>query len=188
MLAKPISAGALAVCAIFQSAYAQKAQAPLEFKGVPFGATAAEFAAKHDYFTCYRGNPCEEFYLDDVPGRQVVIASYAGERVKRISVEFLGGELALVFIVIFPESFDAIVATLAAKYGKPKIIHSKVQNRLGITFEQKEAHWDRKDGMIMAKKYGSQVDAGNIMLASKKWLDKSMSDSRTTAADVKSDV
>jgi hypothetical protein len=62
---------------------------------------------------------------------------------------------------IFQEALDA----LTIKFGEPSIETSLIQNRLGATFEQKEARWLRGEKSLVLKRHSSRLDSPSLMLS-----------------------
>lgn len=79
------------------------------------------------------------------------------------------GKLFLKFveIQISPDQFDNLFGIFKTKYGEPEVFHeSKIQNRMGAEFLQKEAKWADHNikRMIYMSKYSDTINLGRVML------------------------
>ncbi len=151
------------------------AQPPLEFKGVPIGATKAELLATLPGFKC-NGQFCFWFLqlepdrvckpLSDMSDRnrkcreQAILTSRFGPgATKDYTVRIVEDRVASVAITIYETSFDITVAALTEKYGRPTVDEtSTVQNRAGATFDNRRVAWKRPDGAIIAQQRSTSVD------------------------------
>jgi hypothetical protein len=172
------------------------AQERIEFKGVPLGATIAEFREKNPLFVCYSSSFCtlDGFEVNkqcrtiksgierDHPSatlspleceRAAEAAATYGNRKAQMNVTFRDGVLSRSTVNISPESFDQITEALTAKYGPPKSSKDEViQNRAGAKFNNRTMVWSINGDEIYAARYGSNVTRGLIAVAEKQWVDE----------------
>lgn len=176
---------ALALVAGVQSVNAQA----LEFKGVTFGASVQEFVAKHDYFNCAKGVPCELLYLTRNDSKTDQKLTYASEQVHAISAYFIDNKLEQVIIEFEPRSFEKITNAVTAKYGKPKSIKtSSMKNGFGQEFTQVEAAWKATAGNLKISKYDTTSDVGRLFLFTDRWIAKLAQREKDGAAKAASDL
>lgn len=158
--------------------------APLEFKGVVFGSTTAEFENVHKVFECV-ANPkdasitwcsvgpdicramrrrCGPYELD--------AANYAGEPASNITAVFLDGKLERLEVYFDPVSFDTIRGALAEKYGKPESsINKPIQSVAGGKSTNTTVMWSPDGATVLLVKYHERLTQSAVFLVSKTWSD-----------------
>lgn len=148
---------------------------PLEFKGLPFGASSAEFAAAHPGFDCYKQRRCTQ-----VGPRRVSAPTYfepltyAGETVSMIDADFGDDKLDRIGVMFNPRSYEPIGAALESKYGKPsKVIESEFRTKGGLVAVQQEKTWDLGDGAtITLRRYAGSITDGSLNMYTASYLER----------------
>jgi len=129
---------------------------PLEFKGVPLGATPAQLMEKLPPFEC-RESGCSFLtakarsanFCDSKPDPKRCLAAvgdlseFGLAKAIRYSVSVLNGVIGQVEILVEREGFDELVAAMRAKYGKPIWVHSSEDDP-----DKRSVWWNRSDGKI----------------------------------------
>ena len=156
---------ALALCAI-GSVSAQ----PLEFKGTPFGATFEQFTNGHPEFNCdlsvgsAENGVCTVGRSDAIRLRTPV--TFAGKNASFMVAQFRRGVFAGLSVSMSSDSYDAIKAAVAEKYGVPKVSTETVSNRAGFSATNETSIWLLPDGRISVERYGSTLDEGHVWMTS----------------------
>lgn len=169
-----------------------QASTAFEFKGVPLGASLAEFQQVHQAYLCEAKRStlgdtschlspelkCLSTTLGDA-GRECraiveKAQTYGGYRVKSIGAFFYDGlGLGSVVLRISPDNFEALLTMLVEKYGEPKSFGTKaLQNRMGASFESATAVWERAGDELILEKYGARVDEGRLVMRSKAYAEE----------------
>ncbi len=142
---------------------------PLEFKGVPFGATEEQMRQSIPNLWMWE---CSD---DTVPARRICRFAgftYANVETLGSTAYFDDNKLSMVGVTIPSAGFDDVVLALSDKYGKPRSVkRSKIQNRMGASFDQLETEWaPNKETIILARRYVGTVESSSILLATKRAL------------------
>lgn len=142
---------ALLVCTSLQAQ-------PLEFKGVPFGATKPEFQAAQPQFRCDMGTDCFATGNADI---------YAGVPAS-ITAQFTDGKLSIVRIGFKSMFHTPILAALTAKYGEATTVKaSEYRTQGGAVATNDEREWRLADGgVIVLNRFGSAITEGYALLMS----------------------
>ncbi len=138
----------------------------LEFKGVPFGATEQQFLEKHSEFQCSDSQGSLEIVLSDRTCYLFKNGTYA-EVAAELSVDFYTNSMAKVGVRFDPASFDFIKRALINKYGKPTADDTEtITTAMGGKFLNEKLKWDRRDGMILIRKYNGKITESKLSIYS----------------------
>ncbi len=145
------------------AAMSVKAQ-PVEFKGVPMGASVDEVRVSVLDANAYA---CK----GDEAGSQTCAISgitYANQKIEWALARFNKGRLVSVTIALQAPQFEPVVAALRDKYGPPKIDRkSSGRNAYNASFPQRELGWFPRDGgSILATSQTEKVNEATILLMS----------------------
>jgi len=138
----------------------------IDFKGLPFGTSKAEFQQAYpasaslcfnrdeiDANCCYLGTSFEmPTYADILPTSAT--ACFIADKLESVEMSFYAG--------VFP----AIVQAMAAKYGKPNSAADVVQNAFGAKFERTTKKWHAKHSTAYAIDHYPALDRATVMLMS----------------------
>lgn len=151
----------------------------ITYKGVPLGASIAEYKRKLPDQQC-SGTSCmysqdECLYSKDgkrgVPSVAEIAAcyernSFGGVRVMRAHADFRDGRLVEVRFTIHADSFDPLTRAARERLGEPtKVIDRAVQTPGGVTLQNREMIWERPSMVLIVDRYGLTTDRGNVVLA-----------------------
>jgi len=151
----------------------------IDFKGVPIGATKAEFSAAHpdfhctgngcfvsDFATC-KENPMRSAAYKLCSDRVNAIQTYAGVAANHLFIYFDDeGRLGAVSVSLPSASFGFVAAALESKYGAPERATEEFKTKAGATFENSILTW-RKDGnFILAKRLSGSTDLSSVRISS----------------------
>ena len=178
---------------------------PVEFKGVPMGASLETFKITNPNFECkdsagsvtdcyffVSSKPCPGVYSPELTGcidRFKKQSSYGGIQAKNFSAHFRNDALGMVLISISPQNFNDLLDALSLKYGKPhKLNHTIIQNRMGATFDDSEAKWIGNSANITLKKYSGSIDRGYVSLASHAYVEASIKERSEKRGKAASDL
>ena len=121
--------------------FAMAAQAQTtEFKGVPFGASEAQFRATLPKFHCAAPKA-------PTSGDRICIAidddkiEFGGAIAEGITANFLRDQLVVVVVTVRRNALNTVLLALESKFGKPR------ENRIGSSFD-----WRAKDGIRITAK------------------------------------
>ena len=138
----------------------------LEFKGVPFGATEQQFLEKHPKFWCSDAQGPLEIVLSDRTCSLFKNGTYA-EVPAELSVGFYTNSMAKVDVRFDAASFDFIKRMLVNKYGEPTADDAEtLTTAMGGKFLNEKFKWDRKDGMILIRKYNRKITESKLSIYS----------------------
>lgn len=157
------------------------AQAPLEFKGVPLGATEEQLLAKYPAFRCDtdKGVRACSFFSEyssttcSRPGKvdpacttsAQELLDMGGIQPKSYLAIIRNGAVAQVNIWFRTIDFSGIAAAFTEKYGKPTADNqSVVKNRMGAEFDNRLVKWDRNDGVLKVEQRGPDIETARIMM------------------------
>lgn len=158
------------------------AQAPLEFKGVPLGATEGQLLEKYPIFHCRDtekiGRVCSvttKYYNAQCKMHAKIepacsksgeeLLEMGGTRPATYQVIIRNGVVAQV-VIWFPSlDFSGIAAAFSEKYGKPTADkESIVKNRMGAEFDNRIVDWTRNDGGIKLEKRATDIETSIILI------------------------
>lgn len=132
---------------------------PLEFKGVPFGASVAEFKAAHPAFTCSTSS-CYRY------GFNASAATYAGEMAGSTEAAFDDDKLDKVSLFFYAQSFERIAAAIESKYGPPSsVTGGEFKTRGGLTAAQEKRVWALAAGdTISITRHAGTISEGYLIM------------------------
>lgn len=138
------------------------AEEPLSFRDIKMGMTKDEVQSKIQQYDCFEKCCASE---EDIKGKKVEIRYCFTEN---------EGLLDHIFMNFAPGDYEDLKEALIEKFGKPKdIIERRVQNKMGAIFKNESVFWNFKRGDTVAiSRYGSSIDKGFIVFASKEFNDK----------------
>lgn len=143
-----------------------------EFKGVPFGASEQQFLEKHPEFWCSDAQGPLEIVLSDRTCYLFKNGTYA-EVPAELSVDFYANSMAKIGVRFDPASFDFIKRALVNKYGKPTGEDAEMlTTAMGGKFLNEKFKWDRKDGMILIRKYNGKITESKLSIYSTAGLEE----------------
>lgn len=135
---------------------------PLEFKGVPLGASREETFRQFDL---PRATMCSSLETD----REVCSAemSYAGEPAS-VQLVFERDTLERVSLTFQASAFDAVIEAMTEKFGTPsRDEHSDVRTAMNLRYRQRRVEWTRPDGgMVFAWRHGTLVTRSAVVMTS----------------------
>jgi hypothetical protein len=143
------------------------AQAAIDFRGVPLGATEAEFAAKLPGFNC-RGPAAGAEHLADRlcvagPGAFREDRMFGGVETKMLFASFVADRLVGVSAAFNPRDFSAVLAALHEKFGKPNSIERpEFQTMGGVKTQNEVVTWKRGNGIVMARRFARAIDESSV--------------------------
>lgn len=131
--------------------------APLEFKGIPMGASEAIVKAKFPWMQCHKYAKKERVNGDrtceESENREMRKSTFAGVSAN-ISFDFYTDKLHKINIIIPSNSIDSAVEALTLKYGKPtKITTEKIKNQFGAVIDNDTFLWRFEDSTIRIRFY-----------------------------------
>lgn len=146
---------------------------PIDFRGVPMGASEAEFLAVVPQAECYDMSRFQHGILGDRicsvhssyrPSTEEVAAlTYAGALAQSISANFYADRLGMVSVSIIPRQFDQVVDALKVKFGAPTSEESPpFKTRGGVVAQNKVIVWQSGDAKITAELYASSLDMSSV--------------------------
>lgn len=137
-----------------------------EFKGVPFGATEQQFLQNHPEFWCSDAQGPLEIVLSDRTCYLFKNGTYA-EVPAELSVDFYANSLAKVGVRFAPSSFEFIKHALVKKHGNPTGEDAEtLTTAMGGKFLNEKFKWDRKEGMILIRKYNGKITESKLSIYS----------------------
>lgn len=141
--------------------------APIEFKGLAFGATRrSDFTAAHPLIKC--GTRTCFAYEQTAPAGSL---TYAGEPARSILIDFIDEVMEGAYITFKPESYATILGALTSKYGSPTN-HSTSEYRTqgGLVATQEEATWlfSPAGTIISLARFADSIDHGALSIATAK--------------------
>lgn len=137
---------------------------PVEFKGVPMGASISELRngmGEWFSFSCSGDEAASQSCLIDG-------FTYANEKIGKAVAQFEAGRLVSVTIMMEAAPFDAVASALRSKYGSPKVDRKSTgKNAYGAAFAQRELAWyPREGGAIWASLQAQRVNEATVSLMS----------------------
>jgi len=171
----------LVIVAGFCLALVALAQQPeqIEFKGIPFGITPAQFVERFPLVRCEKAK--------DIPGDTTCTGlreyacrlapatlrncnerlardyySYGGAEFKSISANFYSDSLISISLLFNARDFDSVLHALIARYGKPDELKTE---RAGATYENVFAQW-RRGSILYAEKYSGNLETSGVVFGS----------------------
>lgn len=177
------------------------AATPLEFRGIPIGASEAEFAASQREFDCATvaapytalgDRQCSVSYesmsrkqIGNSGARSVNMdaLNVGGAFAKNISAFFFRDRLLNVMVSVQPVDFDQVVGAIRTKYGKPTLAHDDIfVTRGGLRVASKSFVWKLSGGSIFAEQYGASLDESSIRFTSDAFPAASAANGRAAGA------
>jgi hypothetical protein len=175
----------LVLCALLGGA---KAQAPLGFKGLALGALESDVLAKYKRLTCYgtaESRSCSNIrdgrlalgYFQECESEKKLSRdecrtfaatqsggdTIAGWETRYLSFEFTAGELSTIAMHVDEDGFVDIVNALTAAYGKPSAVGmAMLSNAMGAKFYDRTVVWGRRDGEIVVRRYGANLETTTV--------------------------
>lgn len=149
---------------------------PVEFKGVPMGATRTELLSKWPEFRCYPSG-CR-LVVDEVRRAACAITDtpcwlkvverfrFGPAQVRSYDVDFRGDLVSTARIVMSRNWYPQLVIALTEKYGPPhKDATDQVQNRMGAKFDNRTVSWAFPTGTIKAEERGLDIDTSMVTMS-----------------------
>jgi hypothetical protein len=151
---------AVLASSIFTSALVQPA--PLEFKGVPLGATKEQMLEKFPALRCGEGDICSYFPAPSAicemkPGtpRCDEFSFFGPARAMMYWITLQDGNVRRAVISFVPDDYDVLVVALRKEYGKPSSdTRSSVHNRMRASLDNRTVKWTESGGSISVLKRG----------------------------------
>ena len=155
--------------------------APIDFKGIPLGASAQEFSAAHPSYYCNATKTyCSTAAILSCKGhdfrspgyaeceRSVIAAqTYAGLPVESIGAFFRNDRLAIVTVSMMPAQFPRVVMSLTEKYGSPTSQETNVMtNRIGTKVEARTVIWRANGSVIRVLEYAGSLSSAKVEILS----------------------
>lgn len=161
---------------------------PLEFKGVPLGATEAQLLEKYPAFHCRDdekfGRLCtfhyesygyfcqsktEEPFQACIRQRQA-LQEFGPTNPTMYIAKVRHSTVQSVDIMFPADDFRAVAAALAEKYGRPTREGSGVvKNRMGAAFDNRTVEWTRRDGKLRIEQRGSSIVESVVSMTTPKF-------------------
>lgn len=171
------------------------ASEPLSIKGFRPGLTFEEFQARLPDIKCEDAQIGEPRYCHyhatlqrdaelrlrpylprHIPDLQII----AGASADSWMFEFMNDRLEAIRVYFDHSNFEAVVAALIAKSGKPAHASQEIlQNRMGARFRSRTYVWRSKDAAFIAQERGIELDTSYIVLEAKTY----QADERRRARD-----
>jgi len=156
----------------------------LTYKGVPLGASVAEYKAKLPDQSCHKKGDLEWCFYEyeqctyskergktymRLPVNDIMACrarnSFGGLSTINAQAEFPDGKLSFIRFTIESSSFESLAAAATEKLGNPtSVINSTVQTRSGAKFENSQMTWVRTSMVFTATKYSETIDKGYAVL------------------------
>lgn len=152
------------LCALILAASATAQAPPIDFKGVPFGATAAQILKtlpKSNF-----GSWCRAKLHDGTCALYGV--TFANQYAEGIDIAFKSGGLYSVTVRVDASTFDRVLQAITEKYGKPGHLETpELQNAVGAKFQGVRATWEDGTGAtINAYKHLGRIDSNLFLISS----------------------
>jgi hypothetical protein len=160
----------------------------LEFKGVPFGASVAQFSAAHPRFRCYKTVSCSQYgaYSEGATYERL---TYAGEVVTMIEASFDDDKLDAVRVSFHPGSYTRIAAALESKYGPPTTVTaSEIKTRGGLTAANELRSWAAGSDIVSIMRYAGSLDTGSLKMQTPRHEARTQAERDEQAKKAKKDI
>lgn len=159
------------------------AHAEPAFKGVPFGASIAEFTAAHPAFQCFADpraqgatlcsaglEACRKQRYGCAP-RDYEASRYADEQVDMIIAAFPSGTFERLEVYFPSRSYEAIAKALRDRHGNPQSKSTATARSVSGGVGQDETLvWDSPAGFTTISRYGSTLVQGMLTAVSPRYL------------------
>jgi hypothetical protein len=162
------------------------AQATIDFRGVPLGATEAEFSAKLPGFNCRGPAPGAEHLADRLclagPGAFKADRMFGGVETTMLFASFVADRLVGVSASLSPRDFSAVLAALQEKFGKPNLIERpEFQTMGGVKTQNEVVTWKRGNGIVVARRFARAIDESSVQYVDERDLGNAAARSKETA-------
>jgi hypothetical protein len=141
------------------------AQPAIDFRGVPLGATEAEFLAQLPGFHCrqpYRGT---EHLADRIclPNTYADRRSFGGAETATMFATFIGDRLVGVSATFKESEFDTVRGALVEKFGAPTgVERQEFQTKGGLKAQNEIITWRRGSSVVVARRFGSSINESAV--------------------------
>lgn len=168
-------------------------QENLSFKGLELGAPRDAVLATLGDIRC-SGTRCsalpQRTCTNTDPGSECFKRlSYGGALPIFLGVEFRDDRLVSVYLTFPERRFDELRDALIERFGPPTHQEaSTVQNRMGASFEARQAEWKKGDANLQLKQRGSKIDEGSLFLVSIQYTHRSAEERKQKAKDTAKDM
>lgn len=145
---------------------------PITLKGLGPGMTKAQVNQTHDSLASNCMRPERDSATDEVCGYSTkyhsgipALHTLADVKVQTWTLMLKDGVVHTVAVSFAADDFDRVEGALIERWGKPverKI--GEVKNRMGASFDQVQATWNREGSLLRAAKRGGKVDESRIYL------------------------
>lgn len=177
-----IEIAALASLTLLVAAVADAA--PIELKGITPGASIASVRTTYPGFACKEQGPGagECHYVHSVDGGIEALNTLGGANTRVWGVRYANDRIGAINVLLRSKDFDQVAAAFVEKYGKPtKRQTSKIQNRMGASFEQVELVWSIKSEVLSVVRFAGDLETMAVNLAGKEYVEREMSRHKTDA-------
>lgn len=144
---------------------------PITLKGLAPGMTKAQIEAAHPGITLRCFKPAANAMTHELCGSHGdnygPLATFAGVKAKSYVAHLRDDVVHTVTVSISPADFDAAVAAVSERYGKPTRAESTVSNRMGAKFDQVRVHWVVEDSALAGSKRAGDLETSSFHLTTK---------------------
>lgn len=144
---------------------------PIVIKGLAPGLTKEQLEAVHPGMTRSCHEPDKNPTTTELCGSSGIadLSTFGGVHAKLYLAHLRDGIVHTITISISPDDYDAAVAALTERFGKPvERKASIVKNRMGAEFDQVQTTWRRDGSILVGTKRAGSVDMSNFHLALEK--------------------
>lgn len=164
-------------------AYSALAQSqPLEFKGVPLGATEADLHAKFPGafecsanprlgYSCVRSNyfwesaVCKKLGGGVCSEMEQELFEFGPTKPSLYAMQIRDAKIVRISILLHTRYFVDLAAALVAKYGPATADETEsVKNRMGAEFANRRLAWKRPDGTMLLKQRATDINTSSLTM------------------------
>jgi hypothetical protein len=152
------------------------AQPAADFRGVPLGASEAEFSTKLPGFNCRGPLPGTEHIADRVcvAGKTSEDLNFAGAEASQLFATFLRDRFVGLSVSLKARDFDRVAAAMREKFGKPHSVERPVfQTQGGLKAQNEVIVWRLGSTVVMAQKHARLLDESGVQYVDESALGES---------------
>jgi hypothetical protein len=141
------------------------AQAAIDFRGVPLGATEAEFISQLPGFHCRQPFPGTEHLADRIciPNTYEDRRSFGGAETATLFATFMADRMTGVSATFKENEFDKVRSALDEKFGVPASVERPdFQTRGGLKAKNEIITWRRGKGIVVAHRFARSIDESSV--------------------------
>jgi len=154
--------------ALFAVSAIAAAQGTIDFRGVPLGASEAEFRAQLRGFQC-RAVPAGGEQVADricVPEDYPEERKFGGAATTTLFAAFASDRFVGMLAVFDTRDFEKVREALAEKFGRPiSTDHPEFLTRGGLRTANEVVTWRRGSGVVIARRYGNTINEATVQYA-----------------------